>query len=387
MEVECHTCAEIVADETECMTCDGCELSYHLKCVGVTKKERNARSASANLRLYCGECCTDPINVISNNVKQLLQFIHKIDAEIQQQRENQATSDATVSRMAAKLTELDAKFGAINGKLTAHSIAPTCKTPTFASVVKNKPIKPVVVIRPKATQESNKTLSDITEKITQDAVKVCNTKNIQGGGIILSCENAGETMKMKQLVESNFGDNYTVSLPEMKNPRLRIANIDSNINRVDILDVLKANNSNITNISWKLITVIEKNIRRTNSVDIVVEVNGDDFKKLLAIGSSQLPWRECQIQRHLYMKRCFKCCGFSHKSTECKSDQKCGRCAGKHERKNCKSRTQCCVNCKSQNDRFKTQLNVNHHAWSESCPIYKRRMDKLVDSIEYSTRE
>lgn len=137
----------------------------------------------------------------------------------------------------------------------------------------------------------------------------------------------------------------------------------------------------------KLITVINRKRKNHSYNDVVVEMKCDKYKDVLEVGKLRLPWRECPVFEHLHLKRCYKCCGFSHKSNECKQAQICSRCAGPHKFSDCQNDTVCCVNCKQSNEHFRTKLSVNHHAFSKDCPINKRRLASLVNKIEYNAPE
>lgn len=136
-----------------------------------------------------------------------------------------------------------------------------------------------------------------------------------------------------------------------------------------------------------LVTVIPRKLRSSQSNDAVVEVNTVSYNKLMEISVLKLPWRECRLFEHLHVKRCYKCCGFFHKSTECKQGQKCSNCAGSHKHSECKSKKYCCTNCKQANDKFNLILETNHHAWDRQCSIYKRLLASARSKIEYNESE
>lgn len=137
----------------------------------------------------------------------------------------------------------------------------------------------------------------------------------------------------------------------------------------------------------RLITVLGRKYRDNICNDIVVEVNSDEYKQLIEMRKLRLPWRECRIFEHLYIVRCYKCCGFQHKSNGCQQNQKCGSCSGSHKFSECKTKSECCVNCKAANDKQKKNLDTNHNAWSKNCPILKRHLSKLVHKIEYNSTD
>lgn len=84
------------------------------------------------------------------------------------------------------------------------------------------------------------------------------------------------------------------------------------------------------------------------------------------------------------MKRCFKCNGFNHKSTECKNKQACLKCGEDHNVKECKSNEYKCVNCDITNKKFKTNFKIDHKAHSAQCPIYNKKLEIERKQILYT---
>lgn len=172
------------------------------------------------------------------------------------------------------------------------------------------------------------------------------------------------------------------------NPRLRVTNIPSNIAKDSIIDELKKNNEELNDCDVSLIPVLNRKAtsKQQSSCDIVVEVNSATYKMLMEKQLLRLPWRECRVYEHIYVKSCYKCLGFSHIAKDCKQDQKCSKC-GSHKFSECKNRNICCANCRSVNEKLKVKMNTKHHAWSTDCPVYKRRIESLVNRIEYNATE
>lgn len=182
-------------------------------------------------------------------------------------------------------------------------------------------------------------------------------------------------------------------MPIAKNPRLRITNIDTDIEVDSVIDELKRNNESIKEFDLKIIAIIPKKYHGQMSKDIIVEVKNDVYKKLLDLSVLILPWRECRVYEHLYLKRCFKCCGFSHISQQCKqNNQYCSKCAGNHKFDSCNSKKMCCINCKMANEKSNLKLDTRHHAYSKECihscySILQRRLAVLRNKIEYNPLE
>lgn len=292
---------------------------------------------------------------------------------------------------------IEQKLTASERKLTANSVTlhndianRNTTKPTHASYANNDKgasVKPVIIIKPKSKQTSKTTFEELSQKINRTDLNVCGTWNARDGAVVLCCQNPTETLKAKQIVVEKLGNSYDVILPKLKSPRVRITNIASDIPNDQIVNELKKHNELITGMDLKLITVILRKLHSTQSNDAVLEVNSETFNRLIEISMLNLPWRECHVIEHLHVKRCYKCCGYFHKSTECKQSQKCSRCAGSHKHSECKSKNICCTNCKDSNEKFKLNLSTTHHAWSKQCPVFLRRLASVKNKIEYNETE
>lgn len=205
--------------------------------------------------------------------------------------------------------------------------------------------------------------------------------------MVLRCINANDTLKIKNAVNEKFGETYDVSLPTLKKPRLKITNIDENLSDDNIISELKRFNNQINDCNIQLIARIKRVKRGFTFNDIIVEVDSVSQKKMIEFGTLYLPWRECKVYEHIYLKRCYKCCGFSHTSIECKNNQFCSKCSGQHKFSECNNNKVECINCKIANYNFKTNLNINHHAWSKECAVLQRRMVAMKNKIEYNENE
>lgn len=261
----CNGVYDKEADD-EVFECGICKASSHVKCSDLTKSIINAAKNEKSVKLCCKVCIDSPDQAIGNKVIEMAHLLYKIDAWCQERTSDSQllTSLAkSVNDLNEKLVETNVKFDAME----ANSVVPLQKgepknTKSYSSVVKNT-VKPAVVIKPKQKQHSKKTLGQLTSTVSKSDVNVCNTRNIRDGGIVLCCNNNAETMKVKQIVHEKLGDDYEVILPAVKNPRLRITNIDTDIPDDNIIEELKNNNEQIRDQEIKLVTIIPKNFRGT----------------------------------------------------------------------------------------------------------------------------
>lgn len=380
----CYVCERDIEEEEDYSECDGCNSLFHLRCAKVTKTEANAHRKSKCLKMYCPTCFNAKSEGTPEKLKEILALLYKMDCCLQQQKALNLPES-----IEQKLTALNQKITAQNMTSSSNNSRHTAKAThaNHANTTKNASVKPAVVIKPKSKQSSTKTLEEISQKINKCDLNVCGTRSARDGAIVLRCQNSAETLKAKQIVGEKLGNDYEITLPKLKSPRVRINNIAPEIPKEQIVDELKKHNEQIANFELKLITVIPRKVRSTETNEAVLEVNSDTFNRLIEISILNLPWRECRVTEHLHVKRCYKCCGFFHKSTECKENQKCSRCAGPHKFSDCKSKSICCVNCKISNEKFKLNLDTKHHAWSKHCPVFLRRLTSVKNKIEYNESE
>ena len=320
----CYKCEKDIKEEEDYCECDGCNSLFHLRCINVTKTEAKAHKNSKCLKLYCPECFKAKSEGTAEKLKEVLALLYKMDCCIQQQK---------TSTIEQKIAALDVKITANNAtQRTQNTVLQSSKPThaTYANVVNKANVKPSIVIKPKIKQTCAKTFDDITKKINKNDLSVCDTRNSRDGVVILRCNKKSDTLKAKQVVNEKLGSNYDVILPKVKMPRVRISNIATDIPHDSIVNELKKRNEQIKDIELKLITVIPRKIRSVESNDAVFEVCSESYNKLIEISVLNLPWRECRVYEHLHVKRCYKCCGYFHKSTECTQTQKCSKCAGPH---------------------------------------------------------
>jgi hypothetical protein len=124
---------------------------------------------------------------------------------------------------------------------------------------------------------------------------------------------------------------------------------------------------------------------RKGSYNIVLEIGPQTRKKILQT-KLRLGWEICNAADYLTPTRCYKCSRYNHKHNECKGEETCPHCAGKHKIKECTAMTReyKCINCISYN-RFnkKEKLNENHSTLSKDCPRLQAVLTRYRNNTEY----
>lgn len=250
---------------------------------------------------------------------------------------------------------------------------------SYVNVLKESS-KPAVIIKPKtAKQNSKTTIHDITSHVNYKNIEACGLRSVNGGGVVINCQSNASTMKVKQIIEDNFGDKYEVSMPKLFKPRFKIVNAMNNIDERHIINVLITQNEWLdSNDSIELKKVINKTDSESNDIiDIILEVDAFTSKKIIEHGKVNLGFRRCNIVQHVHIKRCFKCCGFGHMAKDCTNKLACAKCGGEHKRAECRAKNTQCINCKINAKKYALKMDTNHHAWSFKCEILQKRISQL----------
>lgn len=380
----CCACEEDIDDDATCFECDGCVKTYHIKCDKVKKSDVSHRSNSERLKIFCGECCKNPQAVNDENIKTILKFIYKIDAKVQQQAVFQTNVASQLEKLTSVCTQMKCSIGDITNSLNSmpERVSESEKK-TFASIVRAAK-KPAVIIKPKVMQQNSKaTIDDIKSQIDYKHIDVCDLRNVRGGGIAVMCESDASTLKMKDIITNKFGEKYDVKLPEPLKPRVKIVNAMNDVSEDQIIVELKRQNEWLTDADEiEVKKVIERKKSEYGNIDIVLEVNIDCFDKIMTAGKVNLGWKKCNVVHHVHITRCYKCCGFSHISSQCKNKTACGKCGLDHQTKECARKEVECINCKSISQKYKLKLDCKHHAFSHKCPTLLRKVDRFARNFK-----
>lgn len=178
-----------------------------------------------------------------------------------------------------------------------------------------------------------------------------------------------------------MGENYVVSVPDLKKPRVKITGVDQGVKEDDLIVGLKRQNERLANGEFKLMNMFKT---KRNDATAIIELDAVSFEHCMKARKVKFGWSICSIGEDLNVFRCFKCNGYNHKHNQCTNKLACQRCAQNHDHRVCKSRTEVCVNCKIANEKYNVRLNTNHAATSDRCPVYLKKVDAERRKIKYS---
>lgn len=238
-----------------------------------------------------------------------------------------------------------------------------------------------LIVKPTSSQTNEKTKTDLRNKVTT-SVPISGVRNASNGGVIIACKSSEEIRALQREASDNLGTEYEVRLLEKHNPKILIVGMSTLIDKTTLAEKLKSQNSFLQSSTISVIKVQQST--KSKYFNAVVELDSQSYKKALQLKKLFIDWDRCFVYENVYVVQCYKCCGYNHKTDNCKNDQSCSKCAQQHLFKACSSNFNMCINCKTANEKYKMNLNVNHPSWDKKCSVYLRKIQLERRKINYN---
>lgn len=366
----CPKCNTALRANARSIQCDGfCKEWFHISCIGISEQLYNAMKKNYNdtqedkLLWFCD---ADRVNL-----EQLLAG------------ENNETNYMNTSTCNIKMDAIEAKVDKILKKIE-NKKTENEKIPTYADIVKKKPVKkniPSIIIRPKNNAEtSEKTEMKIKQKIDPSSIgiSVDYMGKIRKGGIFIKTKTEEHANKLLDTAKAEIGSEYEISRTKMRMPRVIARGVLERYETTDgpkLLSALINQNAQFNDEDLiKIVYVKEIN----GKFNYVLECSASTYQKIVN-RYVNIGWKSYYIKEHIYVTRCNKCQGFNHIAKFCeKTVQNCAKCAGEHKTMECNSDKMKCINCAAN----PTQ-NCNHYASSHDCPIFLDQISRAKNKISY----
>jgi hypothetical protein len=153
-------------------------------------------------------------------------------------------------------------------------------------------------------------------------------------------------------------------------------------NDTDIIECMKKQNECIKDAELKVLHVFE--VKYNETYGAIIESDPKSFNILMEKKTIVIGMDACNVTESLSVLRCYKCCGYNHKSNTCKNKKACLRCGGEHEIKECSSDRNECINCKVATKKFGLTIDCNHPAWSGMCTVLQKNIEKEKRRVKYA---
>lgn len=362
---DCEKCKKGVSSrERLAVRCFGkCKGVYHLTCVDPNhEKWSTFLKECTYTKFVCVECQKYEEYVLYEEIKKLSTKVDELKLTI-------GDCNYNINK---KLTEMKAEV--IEHK--EQIVQPT----TYAEALKINPNK-VVLIQPKVKQDNKKTKEDITAQIDPTEIPVMGCRNAANGGMILHCDTDEAKNKIKEIAIEKLGQNYDIKIPAELNPRVKILRMSEILSDEEVVTSLKKQNEFLRDSNIKVIAVTKR--KNGFECDTILEIDATIYKKIMEAEKLNIRFDRCRVVDSVGITRCYKCNGFSHKSTDCKNNTSCPKCAGEHKLSECRTEDLKCINCKKMNEKLNLNLNIDHPTWDKDCVVYQRKIKALKNKINY----
>lgn len=384
MTSKCGLCKETINRDK--IICYGiCDRHFHTKCLDLNTAAIKAISENETIKFVCRECDTKSNKLLLRKINQLLECFKSNDDV------DGVTSKSIIAKIADDVVDIksvvthsenDIKEIKINAKLNVKSVKES-----YADKLKIKSNEPVVLVVPKAKQNSNITKAAIKEKIDPTSILVENIRSAAKGTIVLEGKTAEDVQRIKECAKEKMGEKYDIKVTELIKPKVVVSGMESSLEKEEIIKCLRKQNTYLEDAYLEVISVYSYGVRNRQKFAAIIEIDGENFIKVMEEGRVNIDWDRCYVKEHFYLRRCFKCNGFNHRAQECLRKKSCKKCAGEHDIKECRSDNNKCINCISANNKLKLNLNINHMASSIECIVYQRKLENERKKVNYNTEK
>lgn len=368
----CKVCDTECTETLEKICCKGpCSRKFHWKCVGFTPAVIKFFRTSNNLQFECDDCRYDPTGMIGDALQKILSFMCILDERLNRQESNSDKVFKNFENLDNKILMLsNEKMAETNKKLNAVN-ADTAVP--FIKTVKKPVIDPVVLVKPKTKQKCSATRADLNKKNIPIEIAL-SVNNMPEGAVAIECNSKNEQSKVHEKAKKELSEDYVISIPKLRNPKIRVTNLSEKLRDDQIILGIKESNEFAKDSDMKVLNVYE--IKYNETFGAIIEVDVTTFDHFMRVKKIAVGRDLCNVTESVNVLRCYKCCGFNHKSNICKNQKACLRCGGQHEMKECRATKYACINCKVANEKLKVNIDCNHPAWSRLCTVWQQNIEK-----------
>lgn len=363
---KCAICKVAVAKSDESIKCDGtCFRKFHVKCLKFTPSFLKQYRECKNLLFNCDSCVSNPIASLSETVKKMLSYLQIIDERINRHDTEFECVSENIELIHDNMRE--------NKHLFIDEIQKVNNNSDHKQNNSNlKKSSQMVVVQPKKSQKSVITKSELTKIIDPKSIGISDIHNIPNGGIAIDCKTRDETAKLKDEAYTKMGDKYTVKITESRVVKVKLIGMSDKLSEDEMLKTMREQNEFLKNSEIKIKAIFEN--KKQNDFGAILEMDNESYNKIINGEKIKIGWCRCRVFECIDVRRCYKCCGYQHRSSQCKNRLSCLKCGGEHLMKDCSARNSVCVNCKTAVEKLNVKLDIFHPAYSFTCPVYKRKV-------------
>ena len=243
-----------------------------------------------------------------------------------------------------------------------------------------------LMVKSKLELSSEEVKKVLRTKVNPTAIKVGikTLKSLKDGRVLIEAGTTDEINKLSQAIQDKCGRELEVTTPQLRKPRMIINNIPNDITVENLEETIIAQNPELELVPVEIGTkfIFSTKWGQTKGV---IEV-GPETRRKLQQKKLKIGWQICLVTDHLIAIRCYNCSRFNHRQTECKREETCPLCAGRHKLKECKASVDQhkCVNCVIYNQYNKIgKIREDHTSLDKNCPSLQAVLEKYRHNTDY----
>lgn len=359
-EILCFKCKETISENDSVYHCDVCMNVLHKSCSELQPSEVKCMPLQKRTLVFLCTNCKDIVRKLPSMVK----VLEEVREDLRFLKANNT-----------------------NGQFP-NEADKALPQKSYSEVLKLNKVNPVVVIKPKREQASLDTKKEIRRKIDPSGLNISKFRQAKSGAVVIGCESKQNIDDLKSQLANNLNkDEYTVEIPQLKKPKLRIMNVNKediglDDSDQDIIDEIISSNS-LAKAKNVYLKILKKSENQRKNINLIIEADPKTHSLLLKQERIKIGWSRCFVYNHISILQCYKCLGFGHFAKDCKSGKVCSKCSGSHSFKDCNVNTLTCVNCKNTLKGKNGSRNINHSALDKECPCFLRLAEIQSCKTEY----
>lgn len=378
-KTSCLKCKILVKNSEKALRCDGfCESWCHIDCASVEEDQYDKINEIKSTILWMCLNCQRHLK----NIKNLMNSIGKGTLNIDLEEKLQEIQNTCTIVMENQLHKHNLTYSEIVAKNTRT------QNQTKHKINKNDVShENTIIIKPKEDQNIEYTKKEIFDKINPSAARapIKYFKATNKGTIVLKSDSPNNAENLFKHASKVLKGKYEIEVRKQENPKLKLTGLNKEYkDEKELINDLRVLNSKIITDSDKMIIKHNRQSKYTKKLTIFVETSGSTFSKLVN-QTLDIGWGHCNVYEDLNLRRCYKCCGYGHKTTECKSMEViCPYCGGNHDISKCKKTRKHCVNCNYVKTKYDATRTTDHESDSDDCPIYIKKIRIAQEKINYN---
>jgi hypothetical protein len=271
-----------------------------------------------------------------------------------------------------------------------QGVMPPCNNigKLYSTALKNKTqqqyFKITVKSKGNLTAEAIKELLKAKINPTDINVGITSLKTLTDGRVVITTSREEEAEALEIDIKEKCKEELEPILQKWRNPRLIIRNTPDDITTKNIEETLIKQNPELHLQSGDIIPKFCYTTKKLTR-NLVIEVNAQTRKSLMQ-RRVKLGWMICKVEDYLVPNRCYKCSRYNHRQHDCRGEETCPLCAGRHKMKDCtvSPPDYKCINCATYNFHNKNARTCeNHSALDRNCPSLLALLDRYRQNIDY----